>query len=615
MAVGDFNHDGNADLAETSAGDNQVIVLLGHGDGTFAPAPGSPITTGNLPDAVRIGDFNLDGFLDLVVANSQDDTLSILLGNGDGTFTQAAGSPVAVGSFPFFVAVADFNGDGIPDVVATNDNDDTASILLGNGDGTFTEANGSPIPTGNYNPGPVVAADFTGDGIPDLAVANFTAAPPGSPQSNVVILLGKGDGTFTAASGSPILVGLDPFAMVAADFNQDGHIDLAVDNYGVITDPSTQTLTLLLGNGQGGFTSAGPATQLGDSPNDLAAADFNGDGITDLAIPNIADFDTTILLNYFTQTATASVSNITVAGTATHYVDAVYQGNASFATSTSTTVPLQGSQIATTLTLTVNPAQQMITMPVTFTAQLGSASNEPEFTTPTGTVTFYDQSINATLGTAPMGPNGQAVLTTTSIGPGTHLVTASYTGDPTFLPSSSNQVTVTICELMINRVGNNNTTILPGTTVVYTLKVTPQVINSFLYNVSFSASGLPAGATATFSPVTLPAGGATANITMTVETVKIASNSEPASPFGRLPLALGLLLPLLGTKNLRRQLRQLPPFLAMMLLAALSMVAVAGLSGCSGAGLFAARKVPYSITVTATEGTVQRSTQVPLAIQ
>ena len=117
-----------------------------------------------------------------------------------------------------------------------------------------------------------------------------------------------------------------------------------------------------------------------------------------------------------------------------------------------------------------------------------------------------------------MGANGQAVYTTTSIGPGTHFITASYGGDPTFLPSSANAITVTIDELRILRVGNNNTTILPGTTVVYTLQVMPQVVDTFLYNVSFAASGLPAGATATFSPVTLPAGGKTTNITMTVET-------------------------------------------------------------------------------------------------
>jgi hypothetical protein len=105
------------------------------------------------------------------------------------------------------------------------------------------------------------------------------------------------------------------------------------------------------------------------------------------------------------------------------------------------------------------------------------------------------------------------------------------------------------------------------------------------------------------------------NITMTVKTAATALNEPPPSPFERVPLALGLLLPLLGTKAVRRRLRQIPPSLGVALFAALALAAVAGLSGCSGAGLFAAQKVPYSITVTATEGTVQRTVEVPLEIQ
>jgi hypothetical protein len=614
MTTGDFNDDGAADLAVTSGGDNTVIILLGHGNGTFTPASGSPITVGNLPEAVRTGDFNNDGILDLAVANANDDTVSILLGNGDGTFTPSTGSPVSTGVFPLYLTVADFNGDGAADIGVSNEGDNTVTVLLGKGDGTFTQAPGSPIPNINYNPGQIVAADFNSDGIPDLAVANFTPVYP-STVGNVVVLLGKGDGTFNPAPQSPIAVGVDPLALVAADFNQDGNTDLAVDNYGQISQPQTQTLTLLLGDGKGNFTPAGPATQLAYSPNDLVAADYNEDGTIDLAIPQLADFDTIILLNEFTQTATATASNITIAGVGTHYVDAVYGGNTYFATSTSSTVPLQGNQVPTSLTLTANPPEQMLTMPVTFTAQLASISNEPPFATPTGTVNFYDQSLGGELlGTAAMGANGQAVFTTTTIGPGVHIISASYSGDKTFLSSSSNQITEQIDDLLINRVGNNNTTILPGTTVVYTLQVAPAVATKFLYQVSFSASGLPAGAAATFAPPTLAAGSSTAKFTMTVTTAASASNAPP-SPFGRLPLALGLLLPLLGSKAMRRRMRNIPPLLGVALLAVLSLAAVAGLSGCSGAGLFAARKVPYTITVTATEGTLQRSTTVPLAIQ
>jgi hypothetical protein len=613
LTLGDFNHDGNADLVATSGFDNQVIVLLGHGDGTFSPANGSPITVGNFPEAVKIGDFNGDGIQDLAVAIAKDNTLSILLGNGDGTFTEATGSPVPVGSFPFFVAIADFDGNGTADIAASNEVGNTVSILLGNGDGTFTEAAGSPIPNFNYNPGPVIPADFNGDGNVDLAVSNFT--PFNNTLGNVNVLLGDGHGNFTNAPGSPITVGVDPWALAAADFDQDGKTDLAVDNYGQIEHFETQTLSILRGNGDGTFgPPLVPPIQLGQSPNDLVTADFNGDGTTDFAIPELADGTTTILLNIFTQTETANLANVTIAGTGTHYVDAVYLGNTQFASSTSTTVPLQGVTVPTTLTLTANPIEQMLTMPVTFTAQLTAISPEPPSAIPTGTVTFFDESVNATLGTAPMGANGQAVFTTTAIGPGHHIIIASYSGDPDYLASTANTVPVQIDELRILRVGNNNTNILPGTTVVYTIQVEPQVATTFLYNVNFAASGLPAGANATFDPAPVPAGGKIQNIKMTVTTANTALNTPPASPFNRVPLALGLLLPLLGVRTVRRRLRMIPPFLGVALLAVLSLTAVAGLSGCSGAGLFAERKVPYTITVTATEGTLQRSTTVPLAI-
>jgi hypothetical protein len=178
---------------------------------------------------------------------------------------------------------------------------------------------------------------------------------------------------------------------------------------------------------------------------------------------------------------------------------------------------------------------------------------------------------------------------------------------------------LTISDLQVTRVGKNNTTILPGTTVVYTLQVAPVVASTFLYNVAFSTTGLPAGAAATFSPATLAAGASSTTVTMTVTTAATAMN-EPPAPFGRLPLALGLLLPLFGARAFRRRLRQIPSFVMALVLAVLSLAAVTGLSGCSGAGLFAAKKVPYTITVIATEGsastgTLSRSTGVPLAIQ
>jgi Bacterial Ig-like domain (group 3)/FG-GAP-like repeat len=610
IVVGDFNDDGHADLALTSPIDDIVVLLEGNGKGSFTLFDSSPIFVGSFPEALKIGDFNNDGNLDLAVANGNDNTVSILLGNGDGTFTAAGGSPVSagVGSFPFFLAVADFNNDGNADLAVVNGGqDDSVTVLEGNGDGTFTPFAGSPIPLpSGAGASPIVAADFNGDGYVDLAVATFN-------DNDVDIFLGNGKGGFTVSSQSPIAAGPSPFSMTALDYNGDGVTDLAIGdyNYNPNPNPPPGSVTLLIGIGDGTFQPPGAPIPVGQLPNDVVTADFNGDGKPDLAIPDSGDTYTTILLNTVTQTATATLDNVVLAGAGTHVVEASYPANTVFAAS-SATIDLQGLIISTTLTLSASPTQQMITMPVTFTAQLSPTVS----VAPTGTVTFYDQSVGGTqLGTAPIGANGQAVLTVTTLGPGVHSITASYNGDPIFPASSSNAVSVTIDELRILRVGNNNTNIVPGATVVYTLQVQPQVATTFLYNVSFMASGLPAGATWSFSPAFLPAGGNKQNITMTVTTAMTALNGPPPPPFERLSLALGLLLPLLGVKAVRKQLRQIPPFLAVALLAALSLTAAAGLNGCSGAGLFAARRVPYSITVTATEGTVQRTTGVPLGIQ
>ena len=624
IVVGDFDDDGHADLAVTSDNDGTVVVLKGNGKGGFIPFPGSPITVGTFPEALKIGDFTNDGILDLAVANSNDNTISILLGVGDGTFTAAPSSPISagIGNFPFFLAVADFNKDGNADLGVVNGRDYTLTLLEGMGDGTFKPFAGSPLllPAGG-GASPIVAADFNGDGWVDLAVGNFDA-------NNVDIFLNN-QGAFTTPSAqSPINVGPSPFAMAALDYNGDGITDLVVANYAPtlynddpVPPPPAGTVTLLIGNGDGSFSQPLAPITVGQLPNDVVAADFNRDGKPDLAIPNSYDpvpYDpqtpgtTTIVLNTSTatQTATAAVPKVVLIGAGTHFVEASYPGNTEFAPS-SDTIPLQGLVISTTLTLSANPIEQMITMPVTLTAQLGPAAS----VAPTGTITFYDQSVNVQLGTAPVGANGQAVLTISSMGPGIHSITASYGGDTIFPPSSSNAVSVKIDELRLLRVGNNNTTILPGTTVVYTIEVQPQVATTFLYNVSFAATGLPAGATATFTPATLAAGASMTNITMTVKTAGTATNEPPPSPFERLPLALGILLPLLGTRAVRRRLRQIPPYLGVALFAVLSLATVAGLSGCSGAGLFAAKKVPYAITVTATEGTVQRTVEVPLAIQ
>ena len=171
----------------------------------FIQASGSPFAAGSQPYSVAVGDFNGDGIPDLAVANSGDNTVTVLLGNGSGGFTAATGSPFAAGSYPDSVAVGDFNGDGIADLVVANLYSNNVTILLGNGSGSFTPAGGSPFAA--VSPSFIAVADFNGDGIADLAVTN------GVSNGTVTVLLGNGSAGFTAASGSPITVGNDPVSI------------------------------------------------------------------------------------------------------------------------------------------------------------------------------------------------------------------------------------------------------------------------------------------------------------------------------------------------------------------------------------------------------------------
>jgi hypothetical protein len=196
-----------------------------------------------------------------------------LLGNGDGTFLAAQSCPA--GTFPGdAIAVGDFNGDGIPDLAVTIRNTSSpVTILLGNGDGSFrvSESYGA----GSAVPDSVVVGDFNEDGSLDLAVANNTELGPNSPGSPTVsILLGGGDGTFQRAQNYPA-AHRAPFSLAAADFNRDGHLDIAVAD--------GQAVTVMLGNGDGTFQPAAAQNYVVPLAISVAVADFNGDGFPDIA--------------------------------------------------------------------------------------------------------------------------------------------------------------------------------------------------------------------------------------------------------------------------------------------------------------------------------------------
>jgi FG-GAP-like repeat/Bacterial Ig-like domain (group 3) len=330
VAPGDFNGDGVPDLAVASAADNTINIFLGIGDGTLRFQQTIRIAS----DAVGIGlssvvvaDFNGDGFADIAVANPTFGTVSVLLGSGDGNF----GAPQTVsGGSPHALVVGDFNGDGLPDLAAANSGN--VSVYLNNGSGgllapvtysvngmptqlTVGDFNGdgradlavanggvnycgptfpgcstvsilintgsgfqtlSPLTVGN-SPQGIVAQDFDGDGILDLATANYN-------DGTVSVLIGKGGGAFKPQVVYP--VGTAPQGLVAADFNGDGNWDLAVSNNPIEFVRSGEgSVGVLTGTGAGTFTDfTSYPTGLG-SPF-VALTDLNGDGLPDLAVSN-----------------------------------------------------------------------------------------------------------------------------------------------------------------------------------------------------------------------------------------------------------------------------------------------------------------------------------------
>ena len=233
LAVGDFNHDGKPDVAVTYGGG--VSVLLGNGDGTFQSHT-DYITPGS-PNSTVAADLNGDGNLDLAVvigaSNSSVYLYSILFGNGDGTF-QAPVNHYTTNGYNVLVT-ADFNGDGILDLVMAGG---TPDLFLGNGDGTFQAPQHIPVGT-LYSPDQLLAADLNHDGKMDIIVGNVAA-------NGASVFLGNGDGTFR--SEVDYLTNQGNGAMAIGDVNGDANPDL------VLTSWISLTATVLLGNGDGTFS-------------------------------------------------------------------------------------------------------------------------------------------------------------------------------------------------------------------------------------------------------------------------------------------------------------------------------------------------------------------------
>lgn len=334
VTAADFNHDGILDLAVANRASNTVSVLLGKGGGAFA-APVS-YAAGSGPVALTTADLRGNGRVDLVVADNLGNAVSVLAGNGDGTFRAPVQYATPLG--PQSIAVGDLNRDGKPDVVvATGSNGNsgapgTISVLSNRGNGTLLPAvsyhagtnpfavaiaslgdrHGTHVLAAGYDAtnsiavlaahgrsgftapvsyaagnGPCALAlgDFNGDGITDVAVADYYGG-------TVSVLLGRRAGGFAPARSFP--AGYNPESIAAADFNGDGHLDL------LTADPYDH-VNVLLGNGDGTFQApiAFTSNQLRarSSAQSLAVGDFNGDGAPDVAVADLNNGNVGVLLN------------------------------------------------------------------------------------------------------------------------------------------------------------------------------------------------------------------------------------------------------------------------------------------------------------------------------
>ena len=424
VAIADLNGDGKLDLAVANEFSDTVSVLLGNGNGTFE-TPVSYSSGGTQPLAIAIADVNGDKIPDLIVTNVTPGTgdptyseVSVLLGNGNGTFQTAVGYSSG-GYFNYSVAIADLNGDGHPDLVVANYcpsfnscANGVVGVLLGKGDGTFQ-------PTVSLNSGggaaaAVAVADIDGDGHVDIVVAND--------DGTVAVLAGNGNGTFQ----SPVshASGADTYSMAVGDLNGDGYPDLVLGGL--------QGLTVLLGGSGGQFSTPVGYGAGGESAHGVTIADINGDGYPDIVVAecsatSCSSFGEMGLLlgngdGTFQAAATFSSGGSFGLGVAVADLNADGKPDVVIAGGNVGVLLNNISPTKSTVVLTSSPNPSQAGQEVTFTATVGSNRAVPNGST----VTFTHGKALLGRGTT---TKGVASLTTSFSAATTYAIKATYAGD------------------------------------------------------------------------------------------------------------------------------------------------------------------------------------------
>ena len=541
IAVGDWNDDGQLDLAVTNITDNTITVLLGNGDGTFTP--GTTVATPNSPYDITAADFNADGQLDLAISNTYyaSGCLNVFLGKGDGTF-KSTPSLINGTNSCYAVAAVDVNNDGKLDLLGSDFDNNWIVVLTGNGTGSFNFLSNVRLPSFSA-PDSLAIGDLNGDGIADFATSSDMGSTSGYGFS---IATGNGNGTFQLfpISGT----GTSFKGAAVADFTGDGLADIAVraDSTEIYASSVSETFTNLYKNVSpaGSGTHQIQAVYAGDAT--YAPATSNILNLTAVPAPtsvsltatpsggstygqqvvlsatlapynsqgHATDGETVTFSNGSTALGPAVLSNgvasinVTSLPLGSNSLAVAYGGDADFAASTSPALSY-GVTYATTLGLSVSSSSVAFGQPITLTAQLSPFTMSPQ-TTDGETVTFYNGSIK--LGTAPLS-SGVATLALPAGSPATEHITASYSGDTYFGSATSSAVSVTITR------ATPTVTWTPPGSLVYTGKP----IGSSLYTASSTTPGYfvytatpSAGPAFTlYSITTLPAGSYKLTATLT----------------------------------------------------------------------------------------------------